>query len=75
MINFDYSKDRLPRTWKYVYDGIRYSAIVICPKCKMKLSLLRHTISNDGTVSPSLVCLGCDFHDFIKLDNWSLKDK
>lgn len=31
-----------------------------------------HTITPDGTVLPSVVCTyeGCDFHEFIKLDEW-----
>lgn len=31
-----------------------------------------HTIADDGTVSPSVVCPreGCSFHEFIRLDGW-----
>jgi hypothetical protein len=31
-----------------------------------------HVISDDGSVSPSVVCPheGCDFHEFIKLEDW-----
>lgn len=76
MIEFDYSQERLPRTWKYIYDGIRYSANIVCPKCKSKMSLFKHEIASDGTVNPSLVCvkIGCDFHEFIKLNSWIERD-
>ena len=30
-----------------------------------------HSISSDGTVSPSVVCpYGCGFHEFVKLEGW-----
>ena len=33
-----------------------------------------HRISNEGVVSPSVVCMyiGCNFHEFITLDGWDL---
>lgn len=53
-------------------DGKR-TAIIVCPLCKKQVSLSGHTIKSDGHVSPSLVCPHneCNFHDYIKLDNWS----
>ena len=48
-----------------------------CPKCGNDLGVAgwhykNHTIAPDGTVSPSMVCThdGCDFHEFIKLENY-----
>jgi hypothetical protein len=37
------------------------------------VSLRGHSIAADGMVSPSVVCLapGCDFHDFVQLEEWS----
>lgn len=33
--------------------------------------LATHSIDEDGTVSPSVVCpYGCGFHEFIKLEGW-----
>lgn len=31
-----------------------------------------HTVAEDGTVSPSVVCPydGCDFHEFVRLLDW-----
>ena len=30
-----------------------------------------HSIADDGTVSPSVVCpYGCEFHEFITLEGW-----
>lgn len=56
--------------WRYV--------VVCCPHGH--LSTLRHLSRNeghqiapDGTVSPSVVCPhdGCDFHEFVRLENWT----
>jgi hypothetical protein len=48
-------------------------AVVYCPKCDRPLSLLKHRIAEDGTVSPSVVCSweGCNFHEHIKLVGWN----
>jgi len=37
------------------------------------VSLRGHHIDEDGAVSPSVVCraVGCDFHDWVRLDAWS----
>lgn len=34
---------------------------------------LDHEIATDGTVSPSVMCMnpGCDFHDYVTLDEWT----
>ena len=29
-----------------------------------------HDIADDGTVTPSLQCYGCNFHKNVKLENW-----
>ncbi|OWK24733.1 hypothetical protein AJ87_18460 [Rhizobium yanglingense] len=38
-----------------------------------QLTLKGHSISAEGQVQPSVVCrhLGCDFHEFVVLDNWA----
>ncbi len=48
------------------------TALVCCPGCAKILSLGKHTIDPDGTVTPSLVCpfKSCDFHDYVKLADW-----
>lgn len=49
----------------------RITALVSCPGCGKTISLSKHGINPDGTVSPSLICPhGCGFHDFIKLEGW-----
>ena len=61
--------------WKgAVRDGSR-TANVSCPGCGKIASLIDHSIAQDGTVTPSLVCPyeGCTFHDWVKLEGWSEK--
>jgi hypothetical protein len=38
----------------------------------MTLGKRVHTVADDGTVSPSLVCpfAPCTFHEFVKLEGW-----
>lgn len=66
---FWYLHDEQP-DWRYV--------VVSCPNGH--LSTLRHLSRNeghqiapDGAVHPSVVCPhdGCDFHEFVKLENWT----
>lgn len=48
-------------------------AELCCPGCgKVALVGDNHTVSTDGTVSPSDVCPfpPCTFHEFIRLDDW-----
>ena len=37
------------------------------------IGILDHDIADDGTVSPSVICMhdGCEFHEFIVLDGWA----
>lgn len=55
-------------TWKKRGDGL---ISVVCPDCG-EGAFLDHTVADDGTVTPSLVCsvTGCKFHEFVKLDGW-----
>ena len=66
-------------TWleeKGVYRGAvrddRKTANVSCPECGRAGSLSNHSIAEDGVVTPSLVCGydDCDFHRWIKLEDW-----
>lgn len=67
-----YSDRAKPNTWgvNILSDG-RTQIITRCSHNHIG-SLTDHTIADDGTVSPSVVCQhpGCDFHEFIKLDEW-----
>jgi hypothetical protein len=48
------------------------TALVKCPGCDRHASLSGHEIKDDGCVHPSLVCPrdGCEFHEFVKLEDW-----
>jgi hypothetical protein len=49
----------------------RFKASIACPKGH-QISLLNHSISEHGAVTPSVICLtpGCTFHEFIRLEDW-----
>lgn len=50
-----------------------YWAELMCPSCgRVAMVGSNHTVSRDGTVSPSDVCpfSPCTFHEFIVLDDW-----
>lgn len=60
-----------PLTWlpiKLVKDEL--TARVICGN-KHPGVLVEHDIANDGTVTPSLQCSECDWHETVKLEDWS----
>jgi C4-type Zn-finger protein len=48
-------------------------ATLWCPGCDKEVSVSRavHAVSDDGVVSPSMVCPHCPFHEFIRLEGWS----
>ena len=73
-----------PNTWKPVQDSNgQRTATYVCPNGHNGC-IVRHFITFDGVVSPSVVCTGypagfrsqgslaepCSFHDFIKLEGW-----
>lgn len=62
-----------PMTWKRCHPRTRsiFKAELTCSNGHA-ISLRGHSISSDGTVTPSVVCTtpGCDFHDFIRLNSW-----
>lgn len=64
-----------PGTWRSgICDGVR-TAFFRCPKCDTYGALAgTHDIAWDGTVTPSMVCPNCDFHEWIKLDGWNRPD-
>jgi len=49
-----------------------FKAELTCPRGH-RLTLKGHSISEAGQVQPSVVCRhpGCDFHEFVVLDNWA----
>lgn len=74
MINIPQSNDYVPKSWKgAMMNGIR-KATFVCPNGHQS-SISKHTIADDGTVKPSVVCAyeGCTFHEHIKLVGWNDK--
>lgn len=61
-----------PASWSYVILGLNgpSSAMIVCPNCHIMGTISDHNISEDGTVTPSVICPECDFHDMIKLLEW-----
>lgn len=61
-----------PGTWSpRIIEG-KPTASLACPKCGDAGSLSTHDISATGVVQPSVGCNsdGCDFHDFVVLEDW-----
>jgi hypothetical protein len=55
-------------------DAPRWSAMIRCPDCEERLSLLDHKIADDGQVTPSVGHwnnAGCAWHTSPKLVGWS----
>lgn len=55
-----------PPTWTQITRDGRSLVIVTCPNGHMA-GLDDHEVADDGTVTPSLECPSCDFHDSVKL--------
>ncbi len=65
------------RQWLFGPDNL-VGAVVVCPQCGNGISIgggrlfgSVHTIADDGTVSPSVVCHACVWHACIRLGGWS----
>ncbi len=56
---------------KYVHDKDENSAYFWCPQGHLGV-LPNHEIDKEGLVTPSVVCPkpSCDFHSFVKLEDW-----
>jgi hypothetical protein len=65
----------IPLTWRnYIDPGgtvLECSPVIVDIKGHF-LSIHKHSIAQDGTVSPSVVCPveKCGFHEFIRLEGW-----
>lgn len=47
------------------------NAIICCQTCGRDAALRHHTIHDDGTVTPAVMCEeGCGFNDHVKLIDW-----
>lgn len=71
----DWEKACLPLTWRSVIWDVSRRTAYFFDTNGHGLSLNRHTIQDDGTVTPSVVCplTGCGFHEFVKLEGWESK--
>lgn len=58
-------------TWRLWALGAHVRVIVCCPRCGLE-STLAHEVRTNGDVEPSAVCPheGCNFHEFIRLEDW-----
>jgi hypothetical protein len=67
-----YNPDLKPGTWTGGKTPTGRTALFCCTNGHIG-SLSDHEILPDGTVNPSVVCPheGCNFHEFIKLEDWS----
>ena len=75
MIIIPFDPELKNNTWNlYTSPNGKRTAITRCSNGHIG-SLLNHTISNDGSVTPSVVCQheGCNYHEYIKLDGWENK--
>lgn len=69
----------------WLHPGLMHyrTAIMCCPACGQDVSLSKHTVQEDGTVTPSVVCptkeeqdrghsfmCPCGFHENLKLIGW-----
>lgn len=72
VIKQDLERKEEPGTWVGLLTPKGRRAGMTCPDCDRMLSLSNHEIADDGHVTPSVVCPydGCNFHDFVTLENW-----
>lgn len=61
--------DRAPLTWNGLKTPEGRSATLVCPNGHYA-ALTDHRIGEDGTVSPSVICPQCGFHENVRLEGW-----
>lgn len=68
----DNNAEFAPLTWRKVMRDGQPRATMVCANGHYG-ALVDHTISQDGTVTPSVVCpvTGCGFHEYVRLDGWT----
>ena len=65
--------DRRRGSWSTLKTSTGRSAMVSCPGCGRIASLELHDINPNGDVHPSIDCLGCNFHEHVRLVDWRKK--
>lgn len=60
-----------PGTWYFWAMSRRVGVIIVCPLCSKEGTLV-HQIRTNGDVEPSVRCshAGCDWHEFVRLEDW-----
>lgn len=62
-----------PETWRRLkLASGEISATVVCARGHVG-SLEDHGIAQDGSVSPSLVCSECEWHEYVRLEGWTIR--
>ena len=67
-------KDNWQKTNYPEYPNFPLKAEFTCPGCGIRIGVGKvHSISSDGTLSPSMVCphKPCEFHKYIQFEGWS----
>lgn len=66
------TRNNVPYTWRTLLNEGKLSASIVCKKGHYGI-LADHEIDKRGIVTPSVVCpeKGCDFHEFITLEDWN----
>lgn len=51
----------------------KFKPLIECPNCDATLlgDNAPHGVRENGEVYESVVCNDCEFHDFVKLENWN----
>jgi len=60
--------------WKTARSNPDDGIVLVFFRCPQgHVSFLRHAVSDAGDVTPSVVCpqAACDFHEIVRLDEWS----
>jgi len=58
--------------WSPRVVGGKRTAQLACPKCGDSGSLCTHEIAADGSVTPSVMCNACDYHESgLRLEGWT----
>lgn len=71
-LNVPYDENLSNDSWKlWPVQGGKAKVVTRCSNGH--IGTLDHLVLEDGTVSPSVVCqkLGCNYHEFIKLEGWT----
>lgn len=66
MITIPHDPELAAGTWRR--SDVPDNILVKCPRGH--IGVLDHDIDDDGTVTPSVQCPSCEWHEMIRLDGW-----